>query len=152
MLLFALLSALAFFAFYLLGKLFRRKPRIEKRRATDPLAHHVEEQIVLLVGDKLDLDPDALAATLREAPDADIVSAVEKGVDRVELVFEKRPGGGASVVDVSVEVLFSDGKLDRRINQVNAGWLPRAVAHRLFGSGGARTHETWLFPWQRDRR
>jgi hypothetical protein len=151
MLLMLLMSALAFFAFYLLGKLFRRKARTLGETATDPLTHHVEEQLVLLVGDKLDLDPDALAASLNGSPDADIVTEIEKSVDRVELVFERKPGKGANRIDLSVEVLFSDGKLERRINEVNVGWLPTAVRDRLFRTGAARAHETWLFPWQRGR-
>jgi hypothetical protein len=143
-------AALAFFTFYLAGRLTRRARKNARHAARlDPFEHHVEEQLVLMIGDALDLDAETLSRALRGAPDTDVVSTIEKRVQRVELVFEKRPGASHQRVDLSVEVHFEDGKVDRRINEVRWAWLPTDVEGRFHSTGTARVHREWLFPWQR---
>jgi hypothetical protein len=145
-----LLAALAFFAFFLVGKTGRRKRNKDARApGSDALQQLVEEQVVLMVSEGLALHPEALVLSIRTAPDPDIVSAIEKGVARVELVFERRPGAGALRVDLSVEVAFENGGFDRRIHEVSYAWLPSDVVSDLYRSGAARVHRPWQFPWQR---
>ncbi len=100
MLLAALLAAFAFLAFFVLGK---KRSRAKKSATTarDPLRDLVEEQVVVMVADGLALDAEALYGSLRGAPEADVVSAIEKGVAEVELVFERRPGARARFGSIS---------------------------------------------------
>jgi len=147
----ALLGALAFFAFYLLGKLARRKHKPAPLSAVaDPLGQMIEEQVVVMVSEGVGISPEALVLSLRNAPEPEIVSAIEKGVARVELVFERRPGAGALRVDLTVEVHFEKGGFDRRIHEVTYAWLPADVVKDLYRTGAARVHRPWQFPWQRD--
>lgn len=145
----AIVSSVAAFAvFFLLGRITRRKaPTVST--TTDSLTHHVEDQVIRMVGGRLHIDDEALAATLREAPDPTIVEKVTKDVRRIELVFEKRHERGTSKYDLGVEVHFEDGRLDRRIEPVDDAWVPDDVAAAFAKTGAARVHRPWSMPWDR---
>jgi len=137
----------AFVLFFLIGRLTRRKAQ-PMSTTTDSLTHHVEEQIILMVSDRLRIDDEELAATLRKEPDPGIVEKVTKDVRAIELVYEKKHGKGPARYDLGVEVHFEDGHLDRKINEVSVAWLPEDVSQAFAKTGAARVHRAWTLPWQ----
>ena len=149
---YAVAASLAAFAlFFLLGRLTRRKAHAMSSSTTDSLTHHVEERVIRMVSDRLRIDDEALATTLRKEPDPGIVEKVTKDVRRIELVYEKKHGNGPTRYDLGVEVHFEDGRLDRKIDEVDVGWLPGDVTEAFAKTGAARVHRTWTLPWERDR-
>ena len=142
----------AFLLFFLIGRLTRRKAP-EMSTTTDSLTHHVEEQIILMVSDRLRIDDEELATTLRsrdKEPDPGIVERITKDVRTIELVYEKKHGKGPARYDLGVEIHFEDGHLDRKINEVSVAWLPEDVSQAFAKTGAARVHRPWTLPWQSD--
>ncbi len=150
----------AFLLFFLIGRLTRRKAP-EMSTTTDSLTHHVEEQIILMVSERLRIDDEELATALRSkggsstddrVPDPGVVERITKDVRTIELVYEKKHGKGPTRYDLGVEIHFEDGHLDRKINEVSVAWLPEDVSQTFAKTGAARVHRPWTLPWQSDNK
>ena len=148
------IAVTAFIVFFVIGRATRREAHAMST-TTDPLTHHVEEQVIRMVSQRLHIDDQELASTLRSfapeprtEPKPGIVEKVSKDVRRIELVYEKRHAKG-SKYDLGVEVHFEDGHLDRKIDQVDDAWVPEDVTAAFAKTGAARVHRPWQLPWER---
>lgn len=143
------IAVTAFIVFFVIGRATRREAHAMST-TTDSLTHHVEEQVIRMVSQRLHIDDQELASTLRKEPNPGIVEKVSKDVRRIELVYEKRHAKGASKYDLGVEVHFEDGHLDRKIDELDDAWVPEDVTAAFAKTGAARVHRPWQLPWERE--
>ncbi len=104
----------------------------------------VAREVSAIVAQKLALAKDEVARSFGGDPDPDMVSAVERAVAKVELVFEKLAGGET---EMRAEVAFEDGTAQKATRSVGWSELPDDVRAELARTGASRVHRAWALPW-----
>ncbi len=101
-----------------------------------------------IMAERLEVEEADVATTIGGNPDPDLVTRLEKTVQKVEIVYERVPGSTTSA-DVRVEVTFEDGKTERVVKRTDFAELPGQVKDEFATNGTAHVFRPWMFPWQR---
>jgi hypothetical protein len=124
---------------------------VRKRRGAAPAGKRpagidawIAAEVAGVVSKKLALSRDDVTRAMGGDPDADVVSAVERVVSRVEVVYERLAGDG---LEVRVEVHFEDGTQQGSTRKLAAGEVPGSVRDELSRTGASRMHHAWAMPW-----
>jgi len=133
----------------------RQKNRPEvARESTPPLDAFIAEALEQeLAGPVLGLrgasteERKPLAKTLRNEPDADVVSKIEEKVKSVELEFVRY--AHESDAEVTVRVRYDNGEKGETSKRLPWNDVPEAIRSDFDRKGGSRVFRTWTFPWQR---
>lgn len=88
-----------------------------------------------------------LARTLRNEPDADVVTKLEAAVNAVELEFVRY--AHEATVEVTLRVRYEDGKTGAATRRFDLVEVPDAVRADFTTKGATRVFRAWTFPWQR---
>lgn len=144
------LAIISLFVFLLVARI--TKKRGAKRKPTTLIDSAAEAwartETARIVAARIAAEEADVASTLGGNPDPDLVSRIEKVVQKVEVVYERVPGNTTSA-DVRVEVTFEDGSTERVVRRSLFGELPETVKDDFATSGAAHVFRPWLFPWQR---
>lgn len=144
------LFVLAFGAFFLATRIWKKKPAVSASREVSPLDAWAAAETARLVADKLGLDEPTVSRALDGDPEPDTVTALERGTRKVELCVERVPGAlGGEAGDVTLEISFEDGSTARARRRAAWNELPSSVRDELTRSGAARVYRPRPFPWQR---
>jgi hypothetical protein len=143
------LAVISLFVFLLVARITKKrgakgKPNTVRESAAEAWAR---AETARIVATKLSAEEVDVAATLGGNPDPDLVSRIEKAVQKVEVVYERVPGSTTSA-DIRVEVTFEDGSTERVVKRTMFGELPETVKDDFATSGAAHVFRPWLFPWQ----
>jgi hypothetical protein len=139
--------ALSIAAFLLVNRVFRRRGSSSKPDREAAIEVWARAEIARIVAQKLDLEEQDVSATMAGAPDPDVVTRLERGIRKVEIVYERVPGM-PNAADVRVEVMLENGKLERSIRRIEQSELPAHVADELASTGAAQVFRPFVFPWQ----
>jgi hypothetical protein len=131
---------------YFLVRKVARKRRGEAKttRTATGVDAWIAGEVAKIVAKKLALSREDVNRSMGGDPDADIVSAVERVVSRVEVVYERVPGGQ---LEVRADVHFEDGTRERASKTVADAELPLSVREELSRNGASQLHRGWSFPW-----
>jgi hypothetical protein len=143
------LSFLAGLAIYFIVRYFLSRKKTPKNDMVHELATlepWIFEVLGRSAGRKLDLG-DRLFKALSGDPDADVVTAVENAVDRVELEFVKY--AHESHAEVHLHVVFEDGTKHTEWTKKAVSDLPTSVREDFEKKAVTRLYRTWDFPWAR---
>lgn len=144
------LAVISLFVFLLVARI--TKKRASKVRSTSARESAAETwargETARIVAARLEAEETDVATTLGGNPDPDLVTRIEKAVQKVEVVYERVPGSTTSA-DIRVEVTFEDGKTERVVRRTSFGELPDSVKDEFATSGAAHIFRPWAFPWQR---
>jgi hypothetical protein len=134
------------FVFVLVSRVARRKSKTQLRVET-PIDKWAQGELTSLLASELDIERADLAATLGGSPDPDVVTKLEAGVRKVEIGYERAPGGPGSV-DARLEIQLENGT--SRKSQKRFAWaaLPADISAEFEQSGAAHVYRAWVFPWQ----
>ncbi|MBL9027363.1 MAG: hypothetical protein JNL21_34550 [Myxococcales bacterium] len=143
------LAVISLFVFLLVARITKKGGAKRKTNAVRESAAEVwaRAETARIVATKLAAEEVDVAATLGGNPDPDLVSRIEKAVQKVEVVYERVPGSTTSA-DIRVEVTFEDGSTERVVKRSMFGELPETVKDDFATSGAAHVFRPWLFPWQ----
>ncbi len=143
------LAVISLFVFLLVARITKKRGAKGKTTAVRESAAEVwaRAETARIVATKLAAEEVDVAATLGGNPDPDLVSRIEKAVQKVEVVYERVPGSTTSA-DIRVEVTFEDGSTERVVKRSMFGELPETVKDDFATSGAAHVFRPWLFPWQ----
>lgn len=143
------LAVISLFVFLLVARITKKRGAKGKTNAVRESAAEVwaRAETARIVATKLAAEEVDVAATLGGNPDPDLVSRIEKAVQKVEVVYERVPGSTTSA-DIRVEVTFEDGSTERVVKRSMFGELPETVKDDFATSGAAHVFRPWQFPWQ----
>jgi hypothetical protein len=143
------LPFLAGLALYFIVRYFLSRKKTPKNDMVHELAvlePWIHEVLGRTLGRKLDLGERLFKAFAGE-PDADVVTAVEGAVDRVELEFVKY--AHETHAEVHLHVVFEDGTRHTEWTKKAVTELPVSVREDFEKKAVTRLYRTWEFPWGR---
>lgn len=131
---------------YLLTRRLLQKRRGKKItvKVKNGVESWIAGEVAGIVAKKLALSKDDVTRSMGGDPDAEVVSAVERVVAKVDVVYEKLAGGQ---LELRAEVAFEDGTSQRATRMCSWSELPEAVREELGATGASRVHRAWEMPW-----
>lgn len=122
----------------------KRRGNAQPTRTATGVDAWIAGEVARIVAKKLALSRDDVNRSMGGDPDAEIVSACERVVSRVEVVYERIAGAS---LEVRADVHFEDGTQQRVSKSVTEAELPASVREELAKSGASQLHRGWSFPW-----
>jgi hypothetical protein len=143
------LAIIGLFFFLLVSRIMKKRGAKKVGvRVETPIEIWARSEATKMISERLEVEEADVAATIGGNPDPDMVTRLEKAVQKVEVVYERVPGAGGSS-DVRVEITFEDGRTERSVRRIDFAELPAEVKDEFAASGTAHVFRPWLFPWQR---
>jgi hypothetical protein len=122
----------------------KRRGKATTARVATGIEGWIASEVAGIVAKKVALGRSEVERSMTGAPEAEVVSAVERVVSRVEVVYERLAAGQ---LEVRAEVHFEDGSHQRATKMVGWSELPEGVREELKRSGAAQVHKNWSMPW-----
>jgi hypothetical protein len=132
---------------FLLARRLVRKHRGKKvaaPKARAGLEAWIAGEVAGIVAKKLALAKDDVSRAMGGDPDADLVTAIERVVSRVDLTYERLIAGQ---IELRADVRFEDGTSDRATRMLGWSEVPDVVRGELSRTGASQVHRAWALPW-----
>jgi hypothetical protein len=144
------LAIISLFVFLLVARLTKKRgsKSTGNVRGESAAEAWARAETARIVSNRLEVEEADVATTLGGNPDPDLVTRIERAVQKVEVVYERVPGNTTSA-DIRVEVTFEDGRTERVVKRTEFADLPSQVKDEFATNGTAHVFRPWLFPWSR---
>ena len=143
------LAIISLFVFLLVARLTKKRDKkgSSSSRAESAAETWARAETTRIIASRLEIEESDVATTIGGNPDPDLVTRIEKAVQRVEVVYERVPGSTTSA-DIRVEVTFEDGKTERVVKRAEFADLPEYIKDEFATNGSAHVFRPFAFPWQ----